>query len=342
VGAVRTREIGGTGLRVSEIGFGCGGNAGLMVRGSAAERQPVIARAVELGINYFDNAPDYGDCVAEENLGSDLKALGIRPLVVSKVEIRQDDLHDIAGHVERSVERSLGRLKLDALDIVQIHNGPCASPPQQDARSYTRLAIEDYLKPGGAIEGLERLRRAGKVRYLGFICRGNDVDAIRQLLETGVFHMINVPYTLLNPSAGRRLPEGLELDQDFGAVIDHARGRGVGTAIYSPLAGGYLTDRSASGSPAHPLARPKDPDSAAHRRDLQRSRALGFLRRESQSLAQAAVRFILMHEGVTTVLGGFSDRRQLEEIAAVSGTGPLAPDLMARVEAAWHNNFEPI
>ena len=69
------RQVGNTELRVSEIGFGCGGNAGLMVRGSPEEQRRVVTRAIELGINYFDNAPDYGNGIAEENLGRILKEL---------------------------------------------------------------------------------------------------------------------------------------------------------------------------------------------------------------------------------------------------------------------------
>src|SRR5881397_3321428 len=92
-------QVGKIELRVSEIGFGCGGNAGLMVRGSPAEQRRVVERAVELGINYFDNAPDYGNGVAEENLGRVLKELKLRPVITSKVEVRYTDLGDIAGHV---------------------------------------------------------------------------------------------------------------------------------------------------------------------------------------------------------------------------------------------------
>src|SRR5207245_5703707 len=66
--------------------------------------------AVELGINYFDNAPDYGNGVAEENLGRVLKELKLRPVITSKVEVRHTDLGDIAGHVVRSTEESLERL----------------------------------------------------------------------------------------------------------------------------------------------------------------------------------------------------------------------------------------
>ena len=77
---MRYRSIGKTDLRLSEIAFGCGGNAGLMIRGSEREQIAAVARAIELGINYFDNSPDYGGGAAEENLGRALKALRVRPL----------------------------------------------------------------------------------------------------------------------------------------------------------------------------------------------------------------------------------------------------------------------
>jgi L-glyceraldehyde 3-phosphate reductase len=337
---VEYRQVGNTALRVSEIGFGCGGNAGLMVRGSAAEQQRVVARAVELGINYFDNAPDYGNGVAEENLGRVLKALKIRPIITTKVEVRHTDLGDIAGHVVRSMEESLQRLGVDEVDVLQIHNGPTPSPPRLEGRSYTHLWIEDYLRPGGALEGLQRVQRDGKARYVGFICRGNDGDQVRQLLDTDVFRLINVPYTLLNPTAGMARPRGLDVEHDFGGVLDYAYEHGVGAAIYSPLAGGFLTDHSVAGGARHPLAGPRDAASEAYHRHLEMARTLHFLRREgTHTLTQAAIRFILMHQGVTVVLGGFSALDHLEEIVPVSGAGPLAPELMARLEMVWRANF---
>jgi L-glyceraldehyde 3-phosphate reductase len=337
---VEYRQVGNTELRVSEIGFGCGGNAGLMVRGNPAEQQRVVARAVELGINYFDNAPDYGDGAAEENLGRVLKALQIRPLIASKVEVRHADLGDIAGHVVRSTEESLIRLGVEALDILQIHNGPASPAPRLEGRVYTQLWIEDYLRPGGALDGLQRVLRDGKARYVGFICRGNDGDQVRQLLETGLFRMINVPYTLLNPTAGMARPDGLEVDRDFGGVINDADANGAGVAIYSPLAGGFLTDPVVAGGRRHPLAGPRDTGSEAYRLNLRQAQALRFLMQEgTATLAQAAMRFILMHQGVTVVLGGFSEMQHLEEIASVSGSGPLAPEIMSRVEQVWRTNF---
>jgi aryl-alcohol dehydrogenase-like predicted oxidoreductase len=337
---VEYRQVGNTALRVSEIGFGCGGNAGLMVRGSPEEQQRVVERAVELGINYFDNAPDYGNGVAEENLGRILKELKLRPVITSKIEVRHTDLGDIAGHVVRSTEESLQRLGVDYLDILQIHNGPAPSPPPLEGRSYTQLWIEDYLRPGGALEGLQRVLRDGKARYVGFICRGNDAYQVRQLIDTSMFHMINVPYTLLNPTAGIAKPRGLEVDRDFGGVINYAYEHGVGAAIYSPLAGRFLTNHIVAGGERHPLAGARDTASEAYRRHLEMARALSFLIREGQqTLAQAAIRFLLMHTGVTVVLGGFSALEHLEEMAAVSGAGSLEPEVMARVEMVWRANF---
>ncbi len=334
------RQVGHTELRISEIGFGCGGNAGLMVRGSPVEQRRVVERAIELGINYFDNAPDYGNGAAEENLGRVLKELQLRPVITSKVEVRHTDLGDIAGHVVRSTEESLQRLGVDYVDILQIHNGPAPSPPPLEGRAYTQLWIEDYLRPGGALEGLQRVLRDGKARYVGFICRGNDGYQVRQLIDTNVFHMINVPYTLLNPTAGMARPRGLAVDRDFGEVITYAYAHGVGSAIYSPLAGRFLTNHLVAGGEHHPLAGARDTASETYRRYLEMARALSFLIREGQqTLAQAAIRFILMHTGVTVVLGGFSALEHLEEMVAVSGAGPLEPALMARVEMVWRANF---
>jgi len=355
------RTVGSTEVKVSEIGFGTGGNAGLMVHGSFDEQLRAIERAIELGINYFDTSPDYGDGVSETNLGKVLRELRMRPVITTKVEVRAANLGDIADHVERSVDASLERLGVDYVDIVQIHNGPVATRPDLRGREYRILGIEDYLGRNGALEGLERIRRAGKTRYLGFCCRGNDGGPVRQLIDTGLFHLVNIIYTLMNPSGAVTPPRGMRIDTDFGQVIPYAHEREVGTAIYSPLAGGVLTDNMVSGGEPHPLAAAAQSDAGDNARFQQRRRqadqaggfsflsriepllvqaGIRFSPRTGQpSLAQAAIRFILMEPGVTSVLGGFSDAQQLEEVAAASGAGPLAPEEMARIEMVWRANF---
>jgi aryl-alcohol dehydrogenase-like predicted oxidoreductase len=336
---MRYRTIGATGLSVSEIAFGCGGTAGLMIRGSFEEQVRAAARAIELGINYFDESPDYGDGVSEENLGRVMRELGVRPIIDTKVEIRNENLDDIAGHVERSVDESLRRLGVDWVDIVQIHNGPVAAKPELRGRAYNILWIEDYLRPNGALEGLQRVLRDGKTRYIGFICRGNDGRQVRELIDTGCFHLINLVYNLLNPSAGAGSVPGLRPGADFGGVIDYAAAHGVGVAVYNPLAGGLLTDNTLRDGDPHRLAGGRARDTDAHRASVQRAKSLAFLSRPGRTLAQAAERFILDHPGVTTMLGGFSGIEHLEEAAPASGAPALSEEDLARVAMVWRANF---
>ncbi|PKB77898.1 MAG: hypothetical protein BZY88_20450 [SAR202 cluster bacterium Io17-Chloro-G9] len=339
------RELGNTGIRLSEIGFGCGGNAGLMVRGTPEQQTEAIGRALELGVNHFDQAPDYGDGISEINLGRALKDLGARPYITTKVEVRADDLGDIAGHIVRSTDQSLQRMGIDYVDFLQLHNGPVKERPELAGRSYTHLSLEDYLGPGGALEGLQRIQRSGKARSIGFILRGNDEPAARQLIDTGAFSLINLSVNLLNPSAAMK-PYGMHVGQDYGGILGYAVTHGVGAAVYSPLAGGFLNNSAVAGDPPHAMAGGSR-SSEAREIGLRQARAVSFLsrklnpesQREDHDLAEAAFRFILSLEGVTTVLGGFSDRKQVEETTAFSGKGPLSRENMVRLETVWRANF---
>ena len=113
-------------------------------------------------------------------------------------------------------------------------------------------------------------------------------------------------------------------------------------AVYSALAGGVLTDHALSGGEPHRLANAGRSGgiSQARLRSQKRAARLGFLSRgEQRSLAQAATRFVLMEPGVTTVLGGYSDVKQLEEGAATSGSEPLTVEELTRIEMTWRGNF---
>ena len=126
-------------------------------------------------------------------------------------------------------------------------------PPTLSGRSYTHLWVKDYLSPGGALEGLQRVQRSGKARFIGFITRGNDYPAVCQLIETGAFALINASVNLLNPSAAM-MPYGMRVDHDWGELLGYAATHGVGVSIYSPLAGGFLNANAASGGSPHPVA----------------------------------------------------------------------------------------
>jgi len=237
----------------------------------------------------------------------------------------------------RSVENSLRRLRVDAVDIVQIHNGPVSGRPDLQGRDYKTLWIEDYLRPGGALEGLRRLLASGKARYAGLIARGNDAGEIGALLKTGLLHLVNVPLTLLNPTAGHARPETLDVRADYGNVIAQAQAAGAGIAVFSPLAGGLLTDGVIAGRGTHPLARPKDANDPKLARELLlagRFREVAAAR--GMSVAALAYKFILTHPGVSTVVGGFSSAQQLEETVASAGeAGQLSDEAMSDIRRVW-------
>ena len=119
---MRYRQLGNTDITISEIGFGCGNTAGLMIWGDETDRVRAAEHAMSLGINYFDTAATYGQGKSEENLGPVLAQLSSRPLVGSKVAMQEEELADIPGSIRKSIERSLMRLGLDHLDIVHLHN----------------------------------------------------------------------------------------------------------------------------------------------------------------------------------------------------------------------------
>src|SRR6516162_10556058 len=116
------RKLGRTGLDVSVLGFGCGAVGGLMVRGSPADQERAVARAIELGINYFDTAAMYGNGESERNLGRVLKSLNPDIRVGTKVRVPAAERSHIGAAVTASLEASLQRLQLDQIDLFQLHN----------------------------------------------------------------------------------------------------------------------------------------------------------------------------------------------------------------------------
>src|SRR5216684_4943280 len=112
---METRTLGKTGLKVSLLGFGCGAVGGLMVRGEQADQERAIARALELGINYIDTAPLYGNGESERNLGRVLKALKPDIVLGTKVRLVAGDRGQVGAAIERELEGSLRRLGRDYL-----------------------------------------------------------------------------------------------------------------------------------------------------------------------------------------------------------------------------------
>src|ERR1700722_3556449 len=124
---MRMHLLGRTGIAVSEIGFGTGDNAGLLVKGDARAQIDAVYRALDAGVNYFDTAPAYGMGLGEFNLGRVLNQLGARDQVVvaTKVELYPNHIGSFERAIEASTEASLARLGMDSVDVLMIHNSVC-------------------------------------------------------------------------------------------------------------------------------------------------------------------------------------------------------------------------
>ena len=320
------RNLGKTGLRVSTLGFGCGNVGGLIIRGTVAEREHAVARAMELGVNYFDTAPSYGDGESERNLGQVLKSLRARVQVGTKFRLDPPDLHDIAGAVGRSLDASLKRLDMERVDLFQLHNRI------ETARGRGALSVGDVLNE--VVPAVQKLRQQGKVGFCGITGLG-ETPALHQAIDGGTIDTAQVCYNLLNPSAGAQVPAGFPA-QDFGRLLDRTRERRMGVIVIRVLAAGALSGVETR----HPVAVPTvDPIATApdYRTDVARAQALGGLVREGhvENLMEASIRLAVGSDAVSTILVGYSSLDQLEAAAAAVERGPLPAAALERLRALW-------
>jgi aryl-alcohol dehydrogenase-like predicted oxidoreductase len=320
------RTLGRTGLSVSALGFGCGAVGGLMVRGSAADQERAVARALELGINFFDTAPAYGDGESERNLGRVLRTLRPDIVLATKFRVSPDRRARAAEAVTASVEESLQRLGRERVDLLQLHN-----PISHDGRGGT-------VDAGSVLEQvvptLEELQRQGKVGFYGITAIG-DTPALHRVVDTRAVHTAQVCYNLLNPSADAALPPGFPA-QDFGRLLDRTRAAGMGAIVIRVLAGGALSGVEAR----HPLGTPSVEPIASgpdYRTDVARARRLQPLVADGHaaSVVEAALRFAIASDAVSTVLVGYSTLDQLESAVTAVNRGPMPRIALDRLASLW-------
>lgn len=306
---MKRRALGRTGIEVSEIGFGCGPTAGLMIGAEPKARRDAVARALELGIDYFDTAPVYGAGLSEQHLGATLRALGATPFVATKIALELSDLGDIAGAVTRSVEASIARLGVPRLALVQLHNrvGPQRAA-KADIGTGAMLTVDDVLGPGGVVPTFEQLRGRGLIAHLGCCAYGGAAGAVERLIDSGAFDTILVHYSLANTTAWEKGAGRTGL-RDYGQVGARAAAAGMGVIALRVLDGGALTGQDSS--------------------------PLGLLAEETgQGLPALALRFALSNMQVATALVGFSDVPQIEAACAAAATAPLPTEMLTRIAKA--------
>ena len=324
------RNLGGTNLRVSELGFGAGAGGGLMVRGDTSQQVRAVARALDAGITYFDTAPGYGNGRSEENLGrvlGRLKAWG-GVVVGTKVRLTVADRADPIKAVRRSCEDSLRRLNHESVDLLQLHNPVCAGPngvsPTGDD-----VPLAEVL--GGVAEGMHQAQLAGLAANLGYTGLG-DTEALHAIARDDRFTSVQGYFNALNPSAGYGGATGG--GQDFADLIDTACGSGVGVIAFRVLAAGALIARAGR----HPIAgEPDAPLDAGPTYEGNTERARALLPVVAQlgleGPLELALRFAQSKRGVSTMLAGFSDLEQLEDAVRWVEGGPLPAEAVDEIVA---------
>jgi aryl-alcohol dehydrogenase-like predicted oxidoreductase len=327
------RTIGKSGVKVSEIGFGCGNNAVLMVKAPYEDQLKAVRHALDQGITFFDTAFAYGLGKSEENLGRILNELGANPVISTKIRLEADAVGDVKAATIRAVEAGLARLKRDRVDFVQLHTRVTL---ERGMGKRFSLAPKDVLGPNGVVDGFKTMRDRGRVGYFGFSGLG-DPKALHELVESGEFHGFQCYYNLLNPSAGQAVPPGFSA-LDYGLILDRAAAKGMGAFVIRVLAAGALTSdpSTGGGSSSEPLSPGSD-----YPIDLQRAEKVkAALAVEGKDLTQAAIRFGLMNQKVSTVLVGFSNTTHVDEAVACSDAPGLLDEQMAKVRKLWETDFD--
>jgi L-galactose dehydrogenase/L-glyceraldehyde 3-phosphate reductase len=310
---MQQRRLGRTGVMVSAIGFGCGAVGGLMVRGTRADQERAVARALEAGITYFDTAADYGNGVSEENLGAVLRALRANPIVGTKVRLPQSDYGRIGQTIAASMDASLKRLGRDSVHLFQLHNPIRAAA---DAACITPTMVEADVLPA-----FVRLREAGKAAHFGFTAIG-DEESLGAVLGSGVMEAAQLPYNLLNGTPGG--------EQD--RLLRHAAAHDVGVIGIRTFAGGALSGSEARGPLGTPIVQPIA-SGARYADDVaaaQRFRAL-VEAGQAADLIEAALRFAITTPHMGTAMVGLGSVAELEHAIAAANKGPLPAEALALI-----------
>jgi uncharacterized protein len=171
---VPKRELGKTGAQVSALGVG---GYHLGSTRDQDEANELVARALDAGINFFDNAWDYHDGLSEERLGTALKGKRDQAFVMTKV-CTHGRGKDVAMQM---LEQSLRRLQTDHLDLWQIHEVIYYNDPDL------------IFAPGGAAEALEAAKQQGKVRFVGFTGHKDPAIHLRMLQHGFPFDTVQMP-----------------------------------------------------------------------------------------------------------------------------------------------------
>jgi aryl-alcohol dehydrogenase-like predicted oxidoreductase len=317
------RTFGRTGMTVSEIGYGAWGIGKSMWLGAEDEASlRALNRAVDLGVTMIDTALAYGDGHSEQLVGQVVRERDEPIVVATKIPpknmtwpapsgIDPDEAFP-ADYVRSCTERSLRNLGLDTIDVQQFH-----------------VWSDDWVGRGSWLDGIEALKSEGKIRAFGVSINDHQPANALKLIESGDVDTVQVIYNVFDQS-----PE----DELLPACEQH----GVGVLARVPFDEGSLTGTIG------PDTEFPDGDFRNHyfRGDRKQQVAervqaiLDDLGIEREQLPEVALRYILSHPAVSTVIPGMRTVRNVERNAAVGDGNGLPDDQAAKLKRhRWERDF---
>jgi aryl-alcohol dehydrogenase-like predicted oxidoreductase len=316
---MKSRQFGRTPWSVSEIGFGAWAIGGTWGDVSEADAKGAVHAALDAGMTFIDTADVYGDGRSERIIREVLKERGgTRPMVATKAGRRLPQ-QVVEGYTEENLEgwidRSLSNLGVDTLDLVQLH-----CPPWD---LYYRADI---------FEILEGLVAKGKIRHYGV-----SVEKIEEALKAIEFP--NVVSVQIIYNIFRQRPQEL--------FFREAKAKNVAVIARVPLSSGMLTGKMKADSQfAADDHRTFNRQGAAfdmgetfsgvpYDTGLEAVERLRPLVPGGATMAQFALRWILMQDAVTVIIPGAKNKNQAEDNAAASGLAPISDEIMAQVRKVY-------
>lgn len=306
---MRYRQLGSSDLQVSEISLGSWLTFGVGVEADRAAA--CVRRALDLGINFIDTANIYGRGAAESFLGAVLAGVPRESYVIATklfFPMTESDKGLSRAQVEKQLDASLKRLRVDTIDLYQCHRADPDTPIEETMRALTDAV------------------QAGKVRYLGF--SEWPADAVRASLAVpGIEKFVSSQpqYSLL-----WRKPED--------EIIPLSRENGISQIVWSPLAQGVLTGKYSPDAPPPADTRAASESMGGFIGRLMQRPVLEAVQRlkplaaeAGLTLSQFALAWVLREPNVASAIIGASRPEQVDENAAASGA-MVDPGLFAEAE----------
>jgi len=290
-------QLGNTALMVSPVCFGCW-QMGQTFWGTVPEEDLVAAvhKALDVGINFFDNADAYGDGLAEEILGRALKGIPRENFVVATKachhwlpERNNQRVPDLSyDYLIWECEQSLRRLGLETIDLYQAHAFEVFTHPEETARAF------------------EVLKQQGKIRYAG--CSNYNVEQLRAALRFGRMDTVQPRYNLLCREAEDEL-------------FPFCMAEGIGVLAFSTLQYGLLTGKFQGDETfddlrkTHPMFQGEE-----FKKNVNRvNRLRPIAEANGMTVTQQVIAATLAHPAVTCALVGVKSPKNIEEAAGAMG-----------------------